>query len=73
MEVLFSVLNCSIQCSGILFVVLNYFVVTVLPESVLPSASLVLENIGFVYVYDCNRPFTSILKQRRCSLMYDVY
>ncbi len=44
--------------------------------SVLPSANLVLENIGFVYpfyVYDGNRPLASILRQRRCSLRYDVY
>jgi hypothetical protein len=40
---------------------------------VLPSVSLVLENIGFIYsfyVYDCNRPLATILRQRRCSLMY---
>jgi hypothetical protein len=42
--------------------------------SFLPSASLILENIGFVYpfyVYDC-RPLAPILRQRPCSLMYDV-
>jgi hypothetical protein len=35
-----------------------------------------LENIGSVYpiyVYNGNRPFAPILRQRRCSLMYDVY
>ncbi len=35
-----------------------------------------LEIIGFVYpffVYDGNRPLTPVLRQRRCSLMYDVY
>jgi hypothetical protein len=26
-----------------------------------------------LYVYDRNRPLTPILKQRWCSLMYDVY
>jgi hypothetical protein len=34
------------------------------------------ENIGSVnpfYVYDGNRPLAPILRQRRCSLMYDVY
>jgi hypothetical protein len=44
--------------------------------TVLPSANLVLENIGFVYpfyVYDCNRPLAPMLRQKRCSLMYDVY
>jgi hypothetical protein len=44
--------------------------------TVLPSASLVLENIGFVfpfYVYDRNRPLAPILRQRQYSLMYDVY
>ncbi len=43
---------------------------------VLPSANLVLEIIDFVYpfyVYDGNRPLAPILRQRRCSLMYDVY
>jgi hypothetical protein len=25
------------------------------------------------YVYDCNRPLAPILRQRRCSLIYDVY
>jgi hypothetical protein len=25
------------------------------------------------YVYDRNRPFAPILRQRRCSLMYDVF
>jgi hypothetical protein len=35
-----------------------------------------LEIICFVYpfyVYDGNRPFAPILRQRLCSLMYDVY
>jgi hypothetical protein len=35
-----------------------------------------LEIIGFIYpfyVYDGNRPLTPILRQRQCSLMYDVY
>ncbi len=35
-----------------------------------------LEIIVFVfpfYVYDGNRPLASILRQRQCSLMYDVY
>ncbi len=44
--------------------------------TVLPSASLILDNIGFIYpfyVYDCNRPLAPILRQRWCSLMYDVY
>ncbi len=44
--------------------------------TVLPSANLVLENIGFVYpfyVYNCNRPLAPMLRQKRCSLMYDVY
>ncbi len=35
------------------------------------------ENIGFIYpsmyVYDHNRPLAPIVRQRRCSLMYDVY
>ncbi len=26
-----------------------------------------------LYVYDRNRPLAPILRQRRCSLMYDVY
>jgi hypothetical protein len=37
-------------------------------SSVLPSASLVLENIDFVYpfyVYDYNRPLAPKLRQRR--------
>jgi hypothetical protein len=45
-------------------------------ESVLPSANLVLEIICFAYpfyVNDCNRPLAPILRQRRCSLIYDVY
>jgi hypothetical protein len=25
------------------------------------------------YVYDCNRPLAPIIRQRQCSLMYDVY
>jgi hypothetical protein len=25
------------------------------------------------YIYDCNRPLAPILRQSRCSLMYDVY
>ncbi len=25
------------------------------------------------YVYHCNRPLTPVLRQNRCSLMYDVY
>ncbi len=44
--------------------------------NILPSANLVLENIGYIYpfyVYDGNRPLAPILRQRRCSLMYDVY
>jgi hypothetical protein len=35
-----------------------------------------LEIIGFeypYYVYDGNRPLAPILRQRWCSLMYDVY
>ncbi len=43
---------------------------------VLPSANPVLENISSVYpfyVYDGNRPLAPILRQRRCSLLYDVY
>jgi hypothetical protein len=35
-----------------------------------------LENIGSVYpfyVYDGNRPLAPILRQRRGSLLYDVY
>jgi hypothetical protein len=43
-------------------------------RSVLPSANLVWENIGSVYpFYDGNRPLAPILRQRRCSLLYDVY
>jgi hypothetical protein len=26
-----------------------------------------------LYVYDCNSPLAPILRQRQCSLMYDVY
>jgi hypothetical protein len=46
------------------------------PVNVLLSANLVLENIGFVYpfyAYDGNRPLAPILRQRWCSLLYDVY
>jgi hypothetical protein len=42
---------------------------------VLPSANLVLENIGSVYpfyVYDGNRPLATIPRQRQCSQLYDV-
>jgi hypothetical protein len=46
-------------------------------ENLLSCRPLIqLENIGFVYpfyVYDGNRPLAPILRQRRCSLMYDVY
>jgi hypothetical protein len=44
--------------------------------TVLPSANPVLENIGSVYpfyVYDGNRPLAPILRQKLCSLLYDVF
>jgi hypothetical protein len=43
---------------------------------ILPSTNPVLENIGSIYpfyVYDGNRQLTPILRQRPCSLMYDIY
>ncbi len=44
--------------------------------TVLPFADLVLEIIGFVYpfyVYDGIRLLAPILRQKQCSLLYDVY
>jgi hypothetical protein len=48
----------------------------IMTVNVLPSAKMVLENIGFIYpffVYDGNRPLAPILRQSQCSLLYDVY
>jgi hypothetical protein len=47
-----------------------------LPIGVLPSACFTAWRIlvSSLYVYDRNRPLAPIvLRQRRCSLMYDVY
>ncbi len=45
---------------------------------VLPSACFTTWRILVLYcisryVYVCNRPLAPILRQSRCSLMYDVY
>ncbi len=40
-----------------------------------PSASptIITGPIYPLYVYDCNRPIAHLLRQRWCSLIYDVY
>ncbi len=72
---------CSFQIqkanfATIQFINMDHLSLVSTPVNVLPSANLVLENIGFVYpfyAYEGNRPLAPVLRQRQCSLLYNVY
>jgi hypothetical protein len=56
--------------SGSLFIIFYHIILS------RPLLLCLLEEYWFLlsrYVYDRNRPLAPIIRQSRCSLMYDVY